>query len=140
MKSRPMRMYGNRDINRQNVDFSRKLRSHASVIEQIAWKMLKQYFPTLKFRRQHAIDKYVLDFYCARLLLAVEFDGEQHDRKRDAFRDKFFEDRNIVTFRIENCTLFPSRTAIPEDWVKPLWEFANSRARLLGHSDLPPLC
>ena len=46
-----------------------------------------------KFIKQKIIDNYILDFYCAELLLAVEIDGESHNEKLgyDKVRDDFLE-------------------------------------------------
>jgi very-short-patch-repair endonuclease len=58
----------------------------------------------LKFRRQHPIGPFILDFYCDRARLAVEVDGEGHgfgDRfNRDERRDRWCERRGPRTLRI----------------------------------------
>ena len=58
----------------------------------------------LKFRRQHPIGPFILDFYCDQARLAVEVDGEGHgfgDRfNRDERRDAWCERRSIRTLRI----------------------------------------
>ncbi len=58
----------------------------------------------LRFRRQHPIGPYVLDFYCARARLAIEVDGESHgfgDRpERDERRDVWLADQGVRTLRI----------------------------------------
>jgi len=57
----------------------------------------------LKFRRQHPVEPYVLDFYCQELRLAIELDGGQHNepkaRKRDEIRTQFLEDQGIRVLR-----------------------------------------
>jgi very-short-patch-repair endonuclease len=59
-----------------------------------------------KFRRQHPIGPYFLDFYCDEVKLAVELDGDQHGKDRavehDARRDRYLEDEGIVVVRIWN--------------------------------------
>jgi len=58
----------------------------------------------LKFRRQHPIGPYVLDFYCAEAKLAVEVDGESHshpDRvEHDRRRTEWLERQGLAVFRI----------------------------------------
>ncbi|WP_291875672.1 endonuclease domain-containing protein [Caulobacter sp.] len=58
----------------------------------------------LKFRRQHPVGPYVLDFYCASLRLAVEVDGYDHclgsRPRRDATRDQWLVAIGIRTLRI----------------------------------------
>ncbi|MFA4940327.1 endonuclease domain-containing protein [Brevundimonas sp.] len=55
----------------------------------------------LKFRRQHPVGVYVLDFYCAEAMLAVEVDGESHaDRfEYDAQRTRWLESQGIYVIR-----------------------------------------
>jgi very-short-patch-repair endonuclease len=60
----------------------------------------------LKFRRQHPVAGFVLDFYCAELRLAIELDGCVHDdpqqRARDAERTRRLEALRIRVVRIPN--------------------------------------
>ena len=57
-----------------------------------------------KFLRQKPIGKYILDFYCSKLLLAIEIDGDSHDKKywQDKNRDWYMEIRGIKTVRFTN--------------------------------------
>ena len=63
-----------------------------------------------KFRRQHSIGKYILDFYCPSEKLAIELDGEVHfndaARENDAKRKKFLKDCGIRVLRFENRWIF----------------------------------
>jgi len=58
----------------------------------------------LKFRRQHPIGPFVLDFFCPAARLAVEVDGQWHyteDREeKDASRDRWLARHGIMTLRI----------------------------------------
>jgi very-short-patch-repair endonuclease len=58
----------------------------------------------LKFRRQHPIERYVLDFYCPEARLAIEVDGFSHDggdqAQRDEKRDAWLNSRGIQVLRI----------------------------------------
>ena len=60
----------------------------------------------MKFRRQHPIGPYALDFYCPELALCIEVDGEQHDPLRDQQRDQYLEALGIKTIRIPSLALF----------------------------------
>jgi len=57
----------------------------------------------LRFRKQHAADNYVLDFYCAPARLAIEDDGEAHNRgdrpERDAARDEWLSTQGVEVLR-----------------------------------------
>jgi len=57
-----------------------------------------------KFLRQKPINRFILDFYCSELNLAIEIDGNSHDRKKgyDEVRDKFLKQIGIKTIRFTN--------------------------------------
>jgi len=59
------------------------------------------------FRRQHPIDNYIVDFYCAKLKLVIEIDGEQHHtdggRYYDAERDNILESYGLKVIRFTNA-------------------------------------
>lgn len=57
---------------------ARQLRNKQTAAEAILWASLKQYFPALRFRRQHPISIYITDFYCHKLKLVIEVDGLIH--------------------------------------------------------------
>ncbi|WP_204270871.1 DUF559 domain-containing protein, partial [Escherichia coli] len=56
-----------------------------------------------RFRKQHAAGPYVLDFYCAPAMLAIEVDGEAHARgdrpARDATRDAWLAEQGVKVLR-----------------------------------------
>jgi very-short-patch-repair endonuclease len=57
----------------------RLLRKQATTPEQLLWRLLRNRgFLGLKFRRQHPVGPYILDFYCREHQLGVELDGGQH--------------------------------------------------------------
>ncbi len=75
--------------------------------EVILWSQLKgKQLQGLKFRRQHSIESYVLDFYCPELKLAIELDGEYHLKKEiqeyDQERQSYIEDLGISFIRFTN--------------------------------------
>ena len=63
----------------------------------------------LRFRRQHPIGPYVVDFYCAQHRLAVEVDGEVHaterGQERDAERDQWIESSGVLIIRIPSVVV-----------------------------------
>jgi very-short-patch-repair endonuclease len=79
--------------------------------EAAFWKVLKgKKFEGRKFRRQHSVGKYVLDFYCPEEKLAVELDGEVHNsfaaREYDLERKSFLNKEGIRVLRFENQSIF----------------------------------
>ena len=73
--------------------------------ETVLWKQLRaRRFAELKFRRQHPIGRFIVDFYCARYRLVIEIDGEVHRGQvaRDAARTAWLRARGYVVIRFEN--------------------------------------
>jgi very-short-patch-repair endonuclease len=67
---------------------ARALRRNMSLPEVILWQHLRGLnLAGLRFRRQHPIGPYILDFYCAAVGLAVEVDGQAHDSLERARHD-----------------------------------------------------
>jgi very-short-patch-repair endonuclease len=83
---------------------ARALRDDMSFPEVLLWRALRSRPAGLKFRRQHPAGPYVLDFFCASRLLAVEVDGEAHDRgdrpERDAIRDAWLAAHGLSVVRM----------------------------------------
>ena len=75
-----------------------------SLPEVKLWGELRRRPGGLRFRRQHPIGPYVLDFYCASAKLAVEVDGLAHDMgdrpERDRRRDEWLREQGITTLRL----------------------------------------
>jgi very-short-patch-repair endonuclease len=83
---------------------ARRLRREMSLPEVMLWQILRRQPGGIKFRRQHPIGQYVLDFYVLNLKLAIEVDGASHDMgdrpERDDLRDQWLESRGIRVIRI----------------------------------------
>lgn len=84
-------MLNNRPILKER---RKELRNNATPAEQELWRVLKQSnLGGHKFRRQHSVGSYILDFYCPAKRLAIELDGDSHftddaivyDRERTAY-------------------------------------------------------
>ena len=58
-----------------------------------------------KFRRQHAIGRYVVDFYCVEERLVIEVDGPIHKQQRgdDRERERFLQARRLRIFRVPSA-------------------------------------
>ena len=91
----------------------RNLRKKLTLAEAVLWDLLKsKNLNGRKFRRQHSIDKYVLDFYCPSERLAIELDGEHHftdqGLKYDQKRTEYLSGFSIRVLRFENEEVFQS--------------------------------
>jgi very-short-patch-repair endonuclease len=87
------------------------LRKNMTDAEKILWKRLKDKgIFKVKFRRQHPVDIFVLDFYCHELKLAIEVDGEIHlsteAREYDEGRTYELEKYGIKILRFTNEQIF----------------------------------
>ena len=90
-----------------DIQRARQLRKDETWAEKLVWRWLRgRRFSGYKFRRQHAIGIYYLDFFCEEAALNVELDGSQHgfpdQRKHDLEREKFLKSRGIKTLRFWN--------------------------------------
>ena len=80
-----------RERARQLRDRAREMRANPTPAERRLWTMLRdRRMPSVKFRRQHVIDPYIVDFACVERSFIVEADGSQHadsmsDPRRDAY-------------------------------------------------------
>ncbi len=84
---------------------AKKLRNEMTEAEILMWEKLRSNrFHGYKFRRQHPINIYVVDFYCHQFNLIIEIDGEYHNetnqQKRDEGRtnDLNFQGMKILRF------------------------------------------
>ncbi len=79
-------------------------RNHPTEAEYIMWQFLRKNKYGLKFVRQKPIFRFIVDFYCRKLLLVIEIDGGSHNKKKiyDLERDKYLESVNIKTLRFTN--------------------------------------
>ena len=97
----------------------RELRTHGTPAEASMWKYLKgRQVGGLLFRRQFSIDHYILDFYCPEAKVALELDGEVHNRQieKDLLRDKDLKERfGIQVIRYENRHVFERPQQIIDD-------------------------
>ena len=81
---------------------ARRLRREMTLPEVLLWRELRKRSLGVKFRRQHPVGSYVLDFYCPDLKLAVEIDGWGHNMgslDRDAVRDRHLLNNGVRTLR-----------------------------------------
>lgn len=86
-------------------ELCRKNRQNPTEAEYKIWKMvLRNHRIKEKFLRQKPIGRYILDFYCSKLMLAIEVDGDSHDQKTylDKSRNWYLAIRGIKTIRYTN--------------------------------------
>jgi very-short-patch-repair endonuclease len=87
------------------IELAREMRVNLTTPEKILWEELKtKKLEGYRFRIQHPIHRYILDFYCHEKKLAIEIDGEIHKSRKDydEYRDEYLESAGITTLRFKN--------------------------------------
>ena len=84
---------------------AKELRKHASFPEKRLWGILQsRKLGGLKFRRQHPVEPYIVDFYCPEAALVIEVDGKSHAGRKeyDDQRTAFLKSRGLTVLRVHN--------------------------------------
>jgi very-short-patch-repair endonuclease len=93
--------------------FRKSLRNNSTLAESTLWKHIKgRQLNGRKFRRQHSVGPYILDFYCTEEKLAIELDGAHHftpeGLAHDEKRTRYLNTLNIKVLRFENDLILNS--------------------------------
>ena len=109
----------------------RELRRTATDAEKMMWQLLRnRQLDGWKFRRQHPINRYILDFCCHEAKLAIELDGGQHADPEQAYYDRertlALETEGIRVLRFWNNDVLKNTNAVlqviwnaPSDSLSP---------------------
>jgi very-short-patch-repair endonuclease len=85
------------------------LRNNPSEPEKKVWYHIRNEQLGCKFRRQASIGSYIVDFYCPKLKIIVEIDGDSHygdtAEARDAQRTRYFEGLGLKVIRFTNLDM-----------------------------------
>jgi very-short-patch-repair endonuclease len=84
---------------------SRDLRNHSTLAEGLLWNHLKRRkMLGYRFMRQKPIHHFIVDFYCSKLKLAIEIDGESHRFRygADMLRQKHLENMGVYVLRFND--------------------------------------
>ena len=84
---------------------ARKMRKNPTEAERALWTHLRQRrIRGYRFRRQHSIPPFIVDFACPQLRLAIELDGSQHDegRANDEWRTQKLGEASYRVIRFWN--------------------------------------
>ncbi len=92
-------------------DKRQRLRNSAPEAEILLWqKIRRKQIGDAKFRRQYGVERFVLDFYCPQLKLAIEVDGPTHAsteaKENDRIRQSFVESLGIQFLRFANVEIY----------------------------------
>jgi len=106
--------------NRSELESIRKeLRNNATPAEIKLWgRLQRSNLDGYKFRRQHSVGPYILDFYCPSEKLAIELDGDSHFTNEaityDIARTAYLNALNIKVLRFLNTDVFDNLIAVCE--------------------------
>ena len=98
--------------------YAREMRASATDAEALMWSLVRgRRLLGLKFRRQHAVGRYILDFYCDELRLAIELDGGQHQEQvsYDSERTEWLEKQGICVLRSWNNEVMTQTEVVMTD-------------------------
>ena len=101
------------------------LRKNETFSERILWLGLKgKQIQGLKFRRQHGIGPFIVDFYCDQYKLIIELDGSVHDevevKRYDQERQKYLEEAGYTVLRIQNEEVLEHFETVKDRIIKSL--------------------
>jgi very-short-patch-repair endonuclease len=112
---------------------ARRLRRKQTEAEKQLWRALRAgRFAGFKFRRQHPIEAYTLDFYCPLSRLSVELDGFQHglpqQRRHDRKREQWLAGQGIAELRFWNHQWRDNREGV----LLEIWRALQERTGCVG--------
>lgn len=95
-----------------------ELRNRMTPSEEILWKSIHINEWKLKFRRQHPIANWVVDFYCHAVKLVIEVDGDVHEaedvKKNDEERETHLKKLGLTVLRFKSDDVFKNRKTVLE--------------------------
>ncbi len=103
---------------------AKSLRRKQTPSEERLWQVLRNgNINGSKFRRQHPLSYYIVDFYCHELKLVIEVDGDIHNedavKKRDKLREGSIRELGLSVIRVTNEDVY-----FHSDWIiKEILEF-----------------
>jgi very-short-patch-repair endonuclease len=104
------------------LEHARELRQPQTPAEATLWQHLRNRNLVYKFRRQHPIDRFIIDFYCAEARLCIEIDGGSHleaeQIKYDAARIGFLEQRGCKVIRFTNADVRYNIHAVIDEIIR----------------------
>lgn len=86
------------------VSESRQMRVQATAAEDALWQRLRNRALGVRFRRQHTIDRFIVDFCCLEAKLVIEVDGPIHDgrQEEDSIREAHLQQLGFTVLRFSN--------------------------------------
>ena len=114
-------IHGNINYMADLTHMAKNNRHNPTEAENIIWQKLLRYEKTgYKFSRQKPINRFILDFYCSKLNLAIEIDGGTHNKKKenDNLRDLFLFKIGVETIRFTNEEILTDLEKVKQEILK----------------------
>jgi very-short-patch-repair endonuclease len=109
---------------------SRELRHPQTPAETTLWRLLRDRKLGYKFRRQHPIDRFIVDFYCAEARLCTEIDGASHldpdQAEYDAARTAYLIELGYHVIRFTNKDVCYNVRSVVEEITRSMKDQTNS--------------
>jgi very-short-patch-repair endonuclease len=105
-------------------ELARELRNHSTLAEVLLWNQIKnKKLLGCDFHRQKPIDRFIVDFFCPDLMLAIEIDGASHRQKghADVERHRRLESLGVQLMRFEDSMVkreMPKVLTAIEGWIQ----------------------
>lgn len=96
---------------------AREMRKAPTPAEEVLWQRLRRkQLSGCRFRRQHAVGRFIVDFYCAEARLIIEVDGSIHEytAEEDAIRQEYLESLGLTVCRFSNGDVLLQTDAVVE--------------------------
>jgi very-short-patch-repair endonuclease len=119
---------------------ARALRKSMSDAERKLWRGLRaRRIDGARFRRQHPIGRYIVDFVCLEQRLVVEVDGGQHTEDEhitaDARRDRWLESEGYRVMRISTTDVYSNVDGVLDTIWATLQEQPSVRVKPRPHQE-----
>jgi very-short-patch-repair endonuclease len=109
---------------KQTLGKRRALRGDPTPFEKVLWKHLRDSQTGFKFRRQQGIGSYIADFYCSKVKLVIEIDGDSHfsseGQEHDRKRDEYMRANSVHILRFTNVDMQESLDGVIEQIIHKL--------------------
>ncbi len=108
---------------RNKITIAKKLRISSTDTEKYLWKYLRgRQLEEIKFRRQHPIGRYIVDFINLERKIIIELDGGQHlENKKDKLRDRWLEEQGYEVLRFWDNEVLTNIEGVLESIRKKLY-------------------
>ena len=121
----------------QLKELAKENRKHPTEEESVMWEILKGHFDGYKFRRQHIIGDYIVDFVCLSKQLIIEIDGgyhlEEEQQKLDEQRTEFLNNQGFHVIRFANEEVIGNTPSV----IKSIKASLNPHSRGISASPQP---